>query len=242
MGFTIIITYLKTLKKSSEKGLTLLEALLSTAIVGIGFVAVFQLVNFSINSIDISSERTKVNYLTGMIAEDIIGHRDSLHGVNPNSSDYGIDSLGNVVGIDGDTVEGVKFSQYLVDGGWNIKDTNSNVCSPNKGKFLSKSEIKNIYDNQKNNAPQNKISKWEELIGDDRIVKCKNNKDVKSVEIFKICPNSTGNNCLTHTAAADTDGAYVVKEDVYIGRIQINTNGGRKSRFLYFQADYIFKK
>ena len=38
MGFTIIITYLKTLKKSSEKGLTLLEALLSTAIVGIGFV------------------------------------------------------------------------------------------------------------------------------------------------------------------------------------------------------------
>ena len=73
MGFTIIINYLKILKKSSEKGLTLLEALLSTAIVGIGFVAVFQLVNFSINSIDISSERTKVNYLTGMIAEDIIG-------------------------------------------------------------------------------------------------------------------------------------------------------------------------
>ena len=90
MGFTIIMNYLKILKKSSEKGLTLLEALLSTAIVGIGFVAVFQLVNFSINSIDISSERTKVNYLTGMIAEDIIGHRDSLHGVNPNSSDYGI--------------------------------------------------------------------------------------------------------------------------------------------------------
>ena len=50
MGFTIIITYFKILK-SSEKGLTLLEALLSTAIAGIGFVAVFQLVNFSINSL-----------------------------------------------------------------------------------------------------------------------------------------------------------------------------------------------
>ena len=80
------------------------------------------------------------------------------------------------------------------------------------------------------------------MIGDDRVVKCKNEKDVKSVEIFKICPNSTGNNCLTHTAAADTDGAYVVKEDVYIGRIQINTNGGKKRKFLYFQADYIAKE
>ena len=102
---------------------------------------------------------------------------------NPILLITGYELLGNVVGIDGDTVEGVKFSQYLVDGGWNIKDTNSNVCSPNKGKFLSKSEIKNIYENQKNNAPQNKISKWEELIGDDRIVKCKNNKDVKVLSL-----------------------------------------------------------
>ena len=32
-------------KKSKEKGLTLIEALISTAIVGIGFIAVFQMVN-----------------------------------------------------------------------------------------------------------------------------------------------------------------------------------------------------
>ena len=31
--------------KFSEKGMTLLEALVSTAIIGIGFVAVFQMVN-----------------------------------------------------------------------------------------------------------------------------------------------------------------------------------------------------
>ena len=32
--------------KLSEKGMTLLEALVSTAIIGIGFVAVFQMVNY----------------------------------------------------------------------------------------------------------------------------------------------------------------------------------------------------
>ena len=34
-------------KNIKEKGLTLLEALVSTAIVGIGFVAVFQMVQYS---------------------------------------------------------------------------------------------------------------------------------------------------------------------------------------------------
>ena len=52
----------KSLKRFSEKGITLIEALISTAIVGIGFMAVFQLVNFSVNSINVSAERTKINY------------------------------------------------------------------------------------------------------------------------------------------------------------------------------------
>ena len=34
------------LKKNYEKGISLLEALVATAIVGIGFVAVFQIVNY----------------------------------------------------------------------------------------------------------------------------------------------------------------------------------------------------
>ena len=59
-----------------------LEALVSTAIVGIGFVAIFSMVNFSVQSIDSSAERTKANYLVSMIAEDIIGHRNTIHGVN----------------------------------------------------------------------------------------------------------------------------------------------------------------
>ena len=51
--------------------MTLLEALVSTAIIGIGFVAVFQMVNYSVQSIDVSGERTKANYLVSMVAEDL---------------------------------------------------------------------------------------------------------------------------------------------------------------------------
>ena len=65
------------LDKKSEKGMTLLEALVSTAIIGIGFVAIFQMVNYSVQSIDISGERTKSNYLTGMVAEDLIAEKNS---------------------------------------------------------------------------------------------------------------------------------------------------------------------
>ncbi len=62
-------------KRKKQSGVTLLEALISTAIIGIGFVAIFQMVSFSVQSIDSSSERTKANYLVSMIAEDIIAHK-----------------------------------------------------------------------------------------------------------------------------------------------------------------------
>ena len=55
--------------------MTLLEALVSTAIIGIGFVAVFQMVQYSVRSIDVSGERTKATFLTGMVAEDLIAEK-----------------------------------------------------------------------------------------------------------------------------------------------------------------------
>ncbi len=58
-----------------EKGITLIEALISTVIVGIGFIAVFQMVNYSVQSIDVSGERTKTSYLVSMVAEDIISDK-----------------------------------------------------------------------------------------------------------------------------------------------------------------------
>ena len=59
------------------KGISLVEALVSTAIVAIGFLAVFQLVNYSVNSIGVSGERTKINYITSNNSKN-----------NSNSSSY----------------------------------------------------------------------------------------------------------------------------------------------------------
>jgi len=60
-----------------EKGVTLLESIVATAVIAIGFIAIFQMVNYSVRSMDMSSERTKANYLVSMVAEDIIGDRNS---------------------------------------------------------------------------------------------------------------------------------------------------------------------
>ena len=60
----------------SEKGVSLLEAIISTAIIGIGFVAIFQMVQYSIRSIDVSGERTKATYLSSMIAEDLYSDKN----------------------------------------------------------------------------------------------------------------------------------------------------------------------
>ena len=77
-----MIKFFNKNKNKKQLGLTLIEALVSTAIVGIGFVAIFQMVNFSVQSINTSGERTKANYLVSMIAEDIIGYRNTIYGAN----------------------------------------------------------------------------------------------------------------------------------------------------------------
>ena len=66
----------KKIKRISEKGVTLIEGLVSTAIIGIGFVAVFQMVQYSVRSIDVSGERTKATYIAGTIAEDIFAFKN----------------------------------------------------------------------------------------------------------------------------------------------------------------------
>ena len=224
----------KSLKRFSEKGITLIEALISTAIVGIGFMAVFQLVNFSVNSINVSAERTKINYITTMIVEDILGSRDALVGINPKTNTIAIDNYGKPVNADGTRSSKEKFSEYLQRVDWKVGETGS-VCSANKGTFIKKEDIKSVYSNydEYKGAPENKMARWDQILGQDRYLKCKNNKDIKSVKIYKICKSGSG--CLAPTSDA-------VRDEMYIGRVQINTNGGKKRKFLYFQADYIFQE
>ena len=70
----------------NNRGLTLIEALVATVIVGIGFVAVFQMVQYSIRSIDVSSDRNKGGYLVNIIAEDVLANKRTVSD-NQNFSD-----------------------------------------------------------------------------------------------------------------------------------------------------------
>ena len=65
-------------KRNSQSGLTLIEALVATVIVGIGFVSVFQMVQYSVSSIGVSSDRSKANLLMTMVVEDFISEKNTI--------------------------------------------------------------------------------------------------------------------------------------------------------------------
>ena len=66
----------------SNKGISLIESLVCIVIIGIGFIAIMQLSAFTINSMDRATEKNKLNYLSEMVMEDMIGDPD-------NASKYG---------------------------------------------------------------------------------------------------------------------------------------------------------
>ena len=70
----------------SSKGLTLIEALVCLVIIGIGFIAVNQLTTFSISHMSTSIERNKINFLSQMVVEDMIGDSDNLSSYAYNES------------------------------------------------------------------------------------------------------------------------------------------------------------
>ena len=233
MGFTInkMIKFLK--KYKTQLGLTLLEALMSTAIVGIGFVAVFNMVNFSVQSIDTSGERTKANYLVSMIAEDIIGHKDTIHGHSTDDEKITFNNEGKPVKLneDGEVVEEYKkFAEYLKETEWNV-GAGENICA-NKSDYKRADDINSLYEDENVDAPRNKQNKWKEIFGSDRYLKCKSKKDIKNVKVFQICK---WKHC-------DYQNENIYDDGLFIGRVQINMNDGRKRRFLYFTADYQLKK
>ena len=193
MGFTINKMTKFLNKYKTQLGLTLLEALISTAIIGIGFVAIFQMVNFSVQSIDSSSERTKANYLVSMIAEDIIAHK-----------------------ITDTSWEGIA------------------ACAQEKDTIDT---IELIYTAEVEDAEVNKKNKWDKIFKNDRYLKCKSEKDIKNVKIFQICKFG----CTYVSREAEPGIHAEVYDEMFIGRVQVNMNDGKKRKFLYFTADYTLK-
>ena len=225
-------------------GLTILEGLVSTAIVGIGFIAILQMVNYSVQSIDNSGERTKANYLVSMMAEDVIGHRDSIYGID-SMVDKVVISIDGTVTVNEEAKESArKFSDHLYSTGYfsgacgsaagltatAVGDTDPS--SGNTGKDFSPPT--SIYGTQHKDGPSNKEEKWSRVLGDSRYLKCRGDRDIKKLKMYKICRwNDT---CSTYTDGEINDNG------MYIGRIQVNMNDGKKRKFLYFQADFNTRK
>ena len=148
MGFTV--------NKKKQLGLSILEAIVSTAIVGIGFVAIFQMVNYAVNSIDVSGERTKANYIVSMIAEDMIGNKDTLHNVDPKSDNI-IWNLGIATDRNDNNITYKKFSEHLMENPWEISR-----CADRT--LLNRADnIQDVYADSAVDAPTNKKNKWRAL-------------------------------------------------------------------------------
>ena len=63
--------------------------------------------------------------------------------------------------------------------------------------------------------------------------------------VFKIGSRwSAEPDILVNTNTREIDGApfpYVTDDLMYIGRVQMNLNDGKKRKYLYFQTDYVLK-
>ena len=180
----------KTINSKNFKclGLSLIEALVATAIVGIGFVAVFQMVNYSAVSINTSAERTKTNFLIDMIAEDLVADQDFVSGDGEKL--HAIDSFTETKSI----LNITSCEQYEGDG--DMYPTNAD------GIPLATS-------------PDRKVAKWKHLIASDNAIKCRSNRDTRSVRVFKIRPSGT-------------------EDQIFFGKVEVKMNNGNKIKYLYF--------
>ena len=255
------------MKNIKEKGLTIIEALISTALIGIGFIAIFQMVNFSVTSINTSGERTKANFLSSMIAEGFIGYKDSIGGLNnvdkeeiffkdgkafreipglPHhvckfSEYYMALSRGNMPQCSSST--GTDEPELAVNPGWSTHAYTAGTVTPGSLKFdncnqraasgYNKDNLKPIHGpgaQTDENVVNNKVIKWTRMLGEDRSIRCKSKKDFKTVDMFEMC-----------IWDCQIFNPNIYDEAMYVGRIQINLNDGKKRKFLYFQSDYKIK-
>ena len=156
----------KTINSKNFKclGLSILEALVATLIVGVGFAAVFQMVNYSAVSINTSAERTKTNFLIDMIVEDLVSAQDTIAGDSRKL--HAVDSLTD--------------KRVLL----NITDCNKYEGDGDMYPSIADGEALNT-------SPDRKQAKWKHLIATDNAIKCRSGKDTRSVQVFKIRPAGT---------------------------------------------------
>ena len=89
---------IRLMVKKNIKGISILESLVCLVIIGIGFVAMLQLSSFSINAMERSLEKNKMNFLSEMVLEDMIGDplNVSSYSLNQTSCSYNTNSGSNL--------------------------------------------------------------------------------------------------------------------------------------------------
>jgi uncharacterized protein YegJ (DUF2314 family) len=112
------------------------------------------------------------------------------------------------------------------------EDATAGACGDGTTSGAISSET-NIYETQEVDAPRNKEAKWKAIFNDNRYLKCKGDKDIKKMKVYKIC---------RWPLVCSHINNNVTDDGMYIGRIQVNLNNGRKRKYLYFQADYKIRK
>ena len=224
-------------KRKFEKGITLIEALVATVIVGIGFVSVFQMVQYSVQSIGVSSERTKANLLITMVAEDFISVRDS------DSKTKGIKFK------DAFVKEQITKNSSLFD----ITKCSSGTSSSTKGKNAQENKIfkwKNRFSDRRLKCAT-KNDKTDET------------NDTKKIEVFTYCSNQvasktnlsnrsrpcmiTNNTRYSSTPSGRKERFY---DERYFARMEVGVTSGKmktdskgnkeptsKKKYIYFQLD-----
>ncbi|WP_440922223.1 prepilin-type N-terminal cleavage/methylation domain-containing protein [Candidatus Pelagibacter sp.] len=212
-------------------GLSILEALVSTAIVGIGFIAILQMTNFSVQSIDRSADRTKANYLTEMIAEDVLGSKNALYGIASDSEDLQIRGDGTITLSGGGDASNIqKFSQHLAQNTWSAGLNCQGTTNTATGGAQFQ---ENIYETQEVDAPRNKEAKWNLIFSENRFLKCLSDNETKRLQMFTICRWAS-------CGALQSDSVF--DDPLYIGRVEMFLNNGKKKKYLYFQSDYKIKR
>ena len=157
--------------KKNNAGLSLLEALISMVVVGIGFVAILQITQYSINSVKTSAERTKANFFVNMFAEDALSLRDTSKSEN----------LNDIMVVDDDK----RFTSEC-----GVQGSKMNVKTGTAG---------DVYKNSTSETDPtiNKSEKWNALISNRDYMDCSNSgREKRAFEIFKICNFTSSPGCI----------------------------------------------
>ena len=223
-------------KRKFEKGITLIEALVATVIVGIGFVSVFQMVQYSVQSIGVSSERTKANLLITMVAEDFISVKNS------DSKVKGINFK------DAFVKEQITKNQSLFD---------ITKCSPGSGTSKGKNAEENKIFKWKKRFSDRRLKCGTKNDQTD------DTNDTKKLEVFTYCSNQvasktnlsnksrpcmyTNNTRYSSTPSGRKERFY---DERYFARMEVGVTSGKmktdnkgnkeptsKKKYIYFQLD-----